>query len=66
MLNPSAPTAYLYLHEGIDVLAAMAPMHGPRWAAHAGRAHPRAAGRQLIRTDRSEALGLTAGVNCNG
>jgi hypothetical protein len=40
MLNPGQRIHGVPVpHEGIDVLAAMAPVHGPRWAAHAGHTH---------------------------
>jgi DDE superfamily endonuclease len=60
----SSSTAYRYLHEGIDVLAAAAPgLHGALLAARAaGHTHVHLDG-TLIRTDRSRALGPTAGVD---
>jgi hypothetical protein len=60
----SRSTAYRYLHEGIDVLAAIAPgLHGALLAARtAGHTHVQLDG-TLIRTDRSRALGPTAGVD---
>lgn len=53
-------TAYRYLHEGIDVLAAAAPgLHGALLAARAaGHAHVHLDG-TLVRTDRSTAAGPT-------
>jgi len=53
-------TAYRYLHEGIDVLAAVAPgLHGALLAARtAGHAHVHLDG-TLVRTDRSKAVGPT-------
>lgn len=60
----SSSTAYRYLHEGIDVLAAVAPgLHGALLAARAaGHTHVHLDG-TLIRTDRSRALGPTTGVD---
>jgi DDE superfamily endonuclease len=60
----SSSTAYRYLHEGIDVLAAVAPgLHGALLAARAaGHTHVHLDG-TLIGTDRSRALGPTAGVD---
>ena len=60
----SSSTTYRYLHEGIDVLAAAAPgLHGALLAARAaGHTHVHLDG-TLIRTDRSRALGPTAGVD---
>jgi hypothetical protein len=60
----SGSTAYRYLHEAIDVLAAAAPsLHGALLAARAaGHPHVHLDG-TLIRTDRSRALGPTAGVD---
>ncbi|WP_214371479.1 transposase family protein [Pseudonocardia sp. H11422] len=57
-------TAYRYLHEGIDVLAAAAPdLHGALLAARAaGHRHVSVDG-TLIYTDRSRAAGPTAGVD---
>jgi len=57
-------TAYRYLHEGIDVLAAAAPgLHGALLAARsAGHSHVSIDG-TLIRTDRSKAAGPTAKVD---
>jgi hypothetical protein len=54
----SVSTAYRYLHEGIDVLAAVAPgLHGALLAAKlAGHTHVLLDG-TLIRTDRSTAVG---------
>ncbi|WP_166665474.1 transposase family protein [Kribbella caucasensis] len=59
-----ASTAYRYLHEAIDVLAAAAPsLHGALLAARAaGHSHVHLDG-TLIRTDRSRAIGPTAGVD---
>jgi hypothetical protein len=56
----SSSTAYRYLHEGIDVLAATAPgLHGALLAAKlAGHAHVQLDG-TLVRTDRSKAAGPT-------
>jgi DDE superfamily endonuclease len=56
----SLSTAYRYLHEGIDVLAAVAPgLHGALLAAKlAGHTHVQLDG-TLIRTDRSTATGPT-------
>jgi hypothetical protein len=53
-------TAYRYLHEGIDVLAAVAPsLHGALLAAKpAGHTHVGLDG-TLVRTDRSKAVGPT-------
>ena len=53
-------TAYRYLHEGIDVLAAAAPsLHGALLAAKlAGHTHVGLDG-TLVRTDRSKAVGPT-------
>jgi hypothetical protein len=58
----SSSTAYRYLHEAIDVLAAVAPgVHGALSAARtAGHTHVNLDG-TLIRTDRSKAVGPTAG-----
>ncbi|MBN9753954.1 hypothetical protein Ae406Ps2_6112 [Pseudonocardia sp. Ae406_Ps2] len=60
----STATAYRYLHEGIDVLAAAAPgLHGALLAARtAGHTHVNLDG-TLIATDRCRALGLTPGVD---
>lgn len=60
----SSSTAYRYLHEGIDVLAAAAPgLHGALLAARsAGHSHVGIDG-TLIRTDRSKATGPTAKVD---
>lgn len=60
----SGSTAYRYLHEGIDVLAAAAPgLHGALLAARcAGHSHVSLDG-TLIRTDRSTAAGPTAKVD---
>lgn len=60
----SSSTAYRYLHEGIDVLAAAAPgLHGALLAARsAGHSHVGIDG-TLIRTDRSKAAGPTAKVD---
>jgi DDE superfamily endonuclease len=60
----SGTTAYRYLHEAIDVLAAAAPgLHGALLAARtAGYGHVHLDG-TLIRTDRSRAIGPTAGVD---
>jgi hypothetical protein len=60
----SGSTAYRYLHEAIDVLAAVAPgVHGALLAARAaGHTHVNLDG-TLIRTDRSKAVGPTAGVD---
>jgi len=60
----SSSTAYRYLHEGIDVLAAVAPgLHGALLAARsAGHSHVSIDG-TLIRTDRSKAAGPTAKVD---
>jgi hypothetical protein len=60
----SASTAYRYLHEGIDVLAAAAPgLHGALLAAKlAGHTHVCLDG-TLIRTDRSKAAGPSMTVN---
>ena len=60
----SSSTAYRYLHEVIDVLAAVAPgVHGALLAARtAGHTHVHLDG-TLIRTDRSRAVGPTAGVD---
>jgi hypothetical protein len=54
----SLSTAYRYLHEGIDVLAGLAPgLHGALLAAKvAGYTHVQLDG-TLIRTDRSTAAG---------
>jgi hypothetical protein len=56
----SLSTAYRYLHEGIDVLAAAAPgLHGALLAARAaGHTHVQLDG-TLVRTDRSTAAGPT-------
>jgi hypothetical protein len=56
----SSSTAYRYLHEGIDVLAAQAPgLHGALLAARlAGHTHVGLDGTQ-VRTDRSKAAGPT-------
>jgi hypothetical protein len=56
----SLSTAYRYLHEGIDVLAAVAPgLHGALLAARAaGHTHVQLDG-TLVRTDRSKAAGPT-------
>src|SRR4051812_38455771 len=56
----SISTAYRYLHEGIDVLAAVAPgLHGALLAARAaGHTHVQLDG-TLVRTDRSKAAGPT-------
>ncbi len=63
----SSSTAYRYLHEGIDVLAAAAPgLHGALLAARsAGHPHVGLDG-TLIRTDRSRAAGPTAPPGCGG
>jgi len=60
----SSSTTYRYLHEGIDVLAAVAPgLHGALLAARtAGHTHVNIDG-TLIRTDRSKAVGPTAKVD---
>ena len=60
----SASTAYRYLHEGIDVLAATAPsLHGALLAARtAGYTHLHVDG-TLVHTDRSNAAGPTAKVD---
>jgi hypothetical protein len=62
-------TAYRYLHEAIDVLAATAPsLHGALLAARtAGHSHVHIDG-TLIHTDRSKAAGPSAGVDlwCSG
>lgn len=60
----SSSTTYRYLHEGIDVLAAVAPgLHGALLAARtAGHSHVNIDG-TLIRTDRSKAVGPTAKVD---
>ena len=60
----SRSTAYRYLHEAIDTLAADAPsLHGALLAARvAGHTHVHIDG-TLIRTDRSKAPGPTAGVD---
>jgi hypothetical protein len=60
----SSSTAYRYLHEGIDVLAAVAPgLHGALLAARvAGHSHVHLDG-TLIPTDRSKAAGPTAKVD---
>jgi hypothetical protein len=60
----SSSTAYRYLHEAIDVLAAAAPsLHGALLAARvAGHTHVHLDG-TLIRTDRLKAPGPTAGVD---
>lgn len=60
-------TAYRYLHEGIDVLAATAPsLRGALLAAHAaGHPHVSVDG-TLIATDRSRAPGPTAKVDLWG
>jgi hypothetical protein len=60
----SGSTAYRYLHEAIDVLAAAAPsLHGALLAARtAGYGHVHLDG-TLIGTDRSRAIGPTAGVD---
>ena len=60
----SSSTAYRYLHEAIDVLAAAAPgLHGALLAARmAGHSHVHLDG-TLIRTDRSRAPGPTAKVD---
>ena len=57
-------TAYRYLHEAIDVLAATAPsLHGALLAARtAGHSHVHIDG-TLIHTDRSKAVGPTPGVD---
>jgi hypothetical protein len=55
----SLSTAYRYVHEGIDVLAAVAPgLHGVP-GRPGGRPLARAPGRTLVRTDRSKAVGPT-------
>ncbi|MHA6632167.1 HARBI1 family protein [Pseudonocardia sichuanensis] len=60
----SGSTAYRYLHEAIDVLAAAAPsLHGALLAAHAAGYHHVHLDGTLIRTDRSKALGPTPGVD---
>jgi DDE superfamily endonuclease len=61
-ISPS--TAYRYLHEGIDVLAAVAPgLQGALLAARtAGHTHVALDG-TLVRTDRSTAAGPTAKVD---
>lgn len=60
----SSSTAYRYLHEGIDILAAAAPgLPGALLAARAaGHTHVSLDG-TLIRTDRSRAAGPTPGVD---
>lgn len=60
----SSSTAYRYLHEGIDVLATVAPgLHGALLAARsAEHSHVNIDG-TLIRTDRSKAVGPTAKVD---
>ncbi len=59
----SSSTAYRYLHEGIDVLAAAPGLHGALLAARsAGHSHVSLDG-TLIRTDRSKAVGPTAKVD---
>jgi DDE superfamily endonuclease len=60
----SSSSTYRYLHEAIDVLAAAAPtLHGALLAARlAGHTHVNLDG-TLIRTDRSKAIGPTAGVD---
>jgi hypothetical protein len=60
----SGSTAYRYLPEAIDVLAAVAPsLHGALLAARtAGYSHVHLDG-TLIRTDGSRAIGPTAGVD---
>jgi len=60
----SSSTAYRYLHEAIDVLAAAAPgVHGAVLAARAaGHTHVSLDG-TLIYTDRSTAAGPTTGVD---
>jgi hypothetical protein len=60
----SVSTAYRYLHEGIDVLAAVAPgLHGALLAARvAGHTHVQLDG-TLVPTDRSRAIGPTAKVD---
>ena len=60
----SSSTTYRYLHEGIDVLATVAPgLHGALLAARsAGHSHVSIDG-TLIRTDRSKAAGPTAKVD---
>jgi hypothetical protein len=60
----SGSTAYRYLHEAIDILAAAAPsLHGALLAARtAGYSQVHLDG-TLIRTDRSRAIGPTAGVD---
>jgi hypothetical protein len=60
----SSSTAYRYVHEGIDVLAAAAPgLHGALLAVRAaGHTHVCLDG-TLIRTDRSKAVGPTAKVD---
>jgi DDE superfamily endonuclease len=57
-------TAYRYLHEGIDVLAAVAPgLHGAMLAARAaGHSHVHLDG-TLIHANRSKAVGPTANVD---
>src|SRR5919199_1562880 len=63
----SASTAYRYLHEGIDVLAAAAPgLPGALLAARAaGHAHVTVDG-TLIRTDRCQVPGPTARTDRSG
>lgn len=60
----SSSTAYRYLHEAIDVLAAVAPgLHGALLAARtAGHTHVHLDG-MVVRTDRCRAVGPTAGVD---
>jgi len=60
----SGSTTYRYLHEAIEVLAGAAPsLHGALLAARmAGHTHIHLDG-TLIRTDRSRAIGPTAGVD---
>jgi len=60
----SGSTAYRYLHEAIDVLARVSPsLHGALLAARtAGHSHVMIDG-TLIRSDRSKAIGPTAGVD---
>jgi hypothetical protein len=60
----SGSTAYRYLHEAIDVLAAAAPsLHGALLAARTAGYHHVHLDGTLIYTDRSRAIGPTAGVD---
>src|SRR3954467_15043493 len=63
----SASTAYRYLHEGIDILAAVAPgLRGALLAARAaGHPHVHVDG-TLIRTDRCQVPGPTARADGSG